>query len=107
MLSLGEGLGSRVVLHEGSSPFTGGYVIEECEEEEGERLRRLVFLNSPTLAQTVVNIVPGIICAFRLCRDSHVYVGPSSVTDIRKPLKLSPNFEFGETPYIFHCQVHG
>lgn len=59
VLSLGEGLGSRVVLHEGSSPFTGRYVIEECEEEEEGRVRRLVFLNTPALAQTVVNIIPG------------------------------------------------
>ena len=62
VLSLGEGLGSRVVLYEGASVFTGRYVIEEGEEEEeegGGRIRRLVFLSNPGLAQTEVKVVSG------------------------------------------------
>ena len=34
VLTLGDGLGSRVVLHEGSSTHSGSYVVEECETEE-------------------------------------------------------------------------
>ena len=61
-----------MVLHEGSSSFTGEYVIEECEEEGGGRVRRLVFLNSPALAQTVMNISVGmwyiiIMCVHVMC----------------------------------------
>ena len=62
MLTLGDGLGSRVVLHEGSSAHSGGYVVEECDSSEvgeGVRVRRLVFLNSQHLAQTEVHMIPG------------------------------------------------
>ena len=62
VLTLGDGLGSRVVLHEGSSVHSGGYVVEECdggEGGEGVRLRRLVFLSTQHLAQTEVHMVPG------------------------------------------------
>jgi hypothetical protein len=62
VLTLGDGLGSRVVLHEGSSAHSGDYVVEECdggEGGEGVRLRRLIFLNSQHLAQTEVHVVSG------------------------------------------------
>ena len=59
MLTLGDGLGSRVVLHEGRSSHSGDYVVEECDNGEGVRLRRLVFLTSRHLAQTEVHMVPG------------------------------------------------
>ena len=62
VLTLGEGLGSRVVFHEGSSTHSGGYVVEECDGSdgrEGVRLRRLVFLSSQHLAQTKVYMVSG------------------------------------------------
>ena len=62
VLTLGDGLGSRVVLHEGSSAHSGGYVVEECdsgEGGEGVRLRRLIFLTSQHLAQTEIYMVPG------------------------------------------------
>ena len=55
-------MGSRVVLYQGSSTHSGGYVVEECdsgEGGEGVRLRRLVFLISQHLAQTEVHMVPG------------------------------------------------
>ena len=35
VLTLGDGLDSRVVLHEGSSAHSGGYVVEECDSSEG------------------------------------------------------------------------
>ena len=59
VLTLGDGLGSRVVLHEGSSAHSGGYVVEECDSSEGVRVRRLVFLSSQHLAQTEVHMIPG------------------------------------------------
>lgn len=59
VLTLGDGLGSRVVLHEGSSAHSGDYVVEECDGCEGVRLRRLVFLSSQHLAQTEVQMIPG------------------------------------------------
>ena len=62
MLTLGDGLGSRVVLHEGSSTHSGDYVVEECDggdAGEGVRVRRLVSLTSQHLAQTEVQMVPG------------------------------------------------
>ena len=62
VLTLGDGLGSRVVLHQGSSTHSGDYVVEECDSSKaGEevRVRRLVFLSSQHLAQTEVHMVPG------------------------------------------------
>ena len=62
VLTLGDGLGSRVVLHEGNSAHSGDYVVEECdgsEGGEGVRVRRLVFLSSQHLAQTEVHMIPG------------------------------------------------
>ena len=65
VLTLGDGLGSRVVLHEGSSAHSGDYVVEECDgcdggcSGEGVRLRWLVFLTSQHLAQTEIHMVPG------------------------------------------------
>ncbi len=56
MLTLGDGLGLRVVLQEGNSTHTGRYVVEECTEGEG-RVRRLVFLDTPHLAQTEMRLI--------------------------------------------------
>ncbi len=55
VLTLGDGLGSRVVLQEGNSTHSGRYVVEECTEGE-ERVRRLVFLDTPHLAQTEMRL---------------------------------------------------
>ena len=61
MLTLGGGLGSRTVLHEGRSDASGRYVVEEVvgEEVEGEVVRRLVFLSAPQLAQTEIRMMHG------------------------------------------------
>ena len=59
MLSLGDELGSRVTLDEGSSLLNGKYVMEECENEEKKRVRRLIFLESPNVPQAEVNMIPG------------------------------------------------
>ena len=59
VLTLGDDLGSRVVLYEGHSPVSGGYVVEECEGGGGETVRRLIFTSTPHLAQTEVRMVQG------------------------------------------------
>ena len=79
VLTLGDGLGSRVVLHEGSSTHSGNYVVEECdssESGEGVRVRRLVFLTSQHLAQTEVHMVPGMfLCACIINYNLCIYSG--------------------------------
>ena len=79
MLTLGDGLGSRVVLHEGSSTHSGNYVVEECDRSEagGEmRVRRLVFLSSQHLTQTEVRMIPGktINCPIRVYNYLLIYM---------------------------------
>ena len=59
VMTTGEGLGSRVVLHEGCSLLSGRYVVEECQGDGGMLVRRLVFLSAPNIAQTEVNIIGG------------------------------------------------
>ena len=66
VLTLGDGLGSRVVLHKGNSAHSGDYVVEECdgsESGEGVRVRRLVFLSSQHLAQTEVHMIQTEVCS--------------------------------------------
>ena len=48
-----------MVLHEGSSHHSGGYLIEECEAEGSSRVRRLVFKGTPGLSQTEIEIIAG------------------------------------------------
>ena len=79
ILTLGDGLGSRVVLHEGSSTHSGSYVVEECDSDEGGEGVRLIFLNSQHLAQTEVSMVPGtwqgqINKLYMYMRDCNVYM---------------------------------
>ena len=73
-MTMGEGLGSRVVLHEGCSALSGPYVVEECDGDGGTRIRRLVFLNSPSVSQTEVKIIQGICNSFiELCKTRACY----------------------------------
>jgi len=60
VLTLGDGLGSRLVLHEGHSYESGGYVVEECEGGGGDVVRRLVFTSTPHMAQTDVRTVQAV-----------------------------------------------
>ena len=66
ILSTGEGVGRRVCLCEGVSSVSGGWRVEECGggtgeegEEEGERVRRLVFVKTSHLVQTEMRLRPG------------------------------------------------
>lgn len=61
VLSTGEGLGSRVCLCDGVSVKSGRWRVEECGGE-GERVRRLVFVDTSDLVQTEVRLRPGTRC---------------------------------------------
>ena len=56
VLTLGDDLGSHTIVHRGTSPISGLYVVEEFTGEEGAQVRRLVFLRNPLLAQTEVQM---------------------------------------------------
>ena len=56
VLTLGDDLGSHTIVHRGTSPISGPYVVEEFTGEEGAQVRRLVFLRNPLLAQTEVQM---------------------------------------------------
>ena len=59
ILSLGDGLGSRDILFEGSSDCTGEFVVEEVIGEDGNLLRKLVFLSTPHMAQLETKVIQG------------------------------------------------
>ena len=59
ILSLGDGLGNREILFEGSSDCTGAFVVEEIIDEDGSLLRRLVFLSTPHMAQSEAKVMQG------------------------------------------------
>ena len=59
ILSLGDGLGNRDILFEGSSDCTGEFVVEEVIDEDGSLLRRLVFLSTPHMAQSETKVIQG------------------------------------------------
>ncbi|XP_039591811.1 eEF1A lysine and N-terminal methyltransferase isoform X1 [Polypterus senegalus] len=51
-LSDGGDLGSREVRHRGHSPLSGDFVVEDVRGEEGQLLRRLVFLSNTNVVQS-------------------------------------------------------
>lgn len=51
-LTLGTDLGKRTVVHQGKSPFSGDYVIEDVEHENGDKFRRLYFMTSQLVVQS-------------------------------------------------------
>lgn len=58
-LSIGEDLGNRVVLHEGSSALSGDYVVEDIDGDSGQKFRRLIFLNNKNVIQSEARLVTG------------------------------------------------
>jgi len=56
-LSIGEDLGNRVVLHEGSSALSGDYVVEDIDGDSGQKFRRLIFLNNKNVIQSEARLV--------------------------------------------------
>ena len=58
-LSVGDDVGTRVVLHEGNSEFSGDYVIEDVRGQGGGQFRRLIFLSNKNVVQSEAKIVTG------------------------------------------------
>ncbi|KAJ8933713.1 hypothetical protein NQ314_013843 [Rhamnusium bicolor] len=55
-LSLGSDVGHRVVKYEGHSECSGDYVIEDVETDNGEKFRRLYYMNSQLVIQSEAKI---------------------------------------------------
>ncbi|XP_025112639.1 methyltransferase-like protein 13 isoform X2 [Pomacea canaliculata] len=56
-LSLGSDIGKRTVRHRGNSELSGGYVVEDFEDEDGQVFRRLIFLTNQNVVQSEVRLV--------------------------------------------------
>lgn len=56
-LSIGEDLGSRVVLHEGYSELSGDYVVEDVDGDGGQKFRRLIFLSNKNVVQSEARLI--------------------------------------------------
>jgi spermidine synthase/ubiquinone/menaquinone biosynthesis C-methylase UbiE len=54
-LTVQEGLGARNIVHQGTSPLSGAFFVEEVQED-GETLRRLVFLSNTNVIQSEVKM---------------------------------------------------
>ncbi|KAE9028619.1 Methyltransferase-like protein 13 [Phytophthora rubi] len=54
-LTVEEGLGARNVVHQGTSPLSGAFFVEEVQEDD-EKLRRLVFLSNTNVIQSEVKL---------------------------------------------------
>lgn len=55
IMTMGDDVGSRIIVHQGRSEFSGDFVIEDVNSG-GKILRRLIFLNSPNIIQSEVEI---------------------------------------------------
>ncbi|KAJ8574928.1 hypothetical protein ON010_g4284 [Phytophthora cinnamomi] len=54
-LTVEEGLGARNIVHQGTSPLSGAFFVEEVQEDD-EKLRRLVFLSNTNVIQSEVKL---------------------------------------------------
>lgn len=57
-MTAGNDVGSRNIVFEGHSEFSGDFVVEDVTCE-GKLLRRLIFLNSPNVIQSEVELKQG------------------------------------------------
>ncbi|CAH0404585.1 unnamed protein product [Chilo suppressalis] len=57
-LSLGSDVGRRVTVHEGTSPLSGGYIVEDVDVEAHTH-RRLIFLDNQFLVQSEARLKEG------------------------------------------------
>lgn len=64
-LSLGGDLGKRVEVCKGQSEWSGGYVVEDVEGDEGT-LRRLIFMKTPYVIQSEIRLKEGKVFTFVL-----------------------------------------
>ena len=51
-LSLGSDVGSRQLVHKGTSELSGDFVVEDVTSDDGKTYRRLVFLNNQSIIQS-------------------------------------------------------
>lgn len=51
-LSLGSDVGNRIIRHEGRSEYSGDYIIEDVEIDNGEKFRRLFYKSSQLVIQS-------------------------------------------------------
>jgi ubiquinone/menaquinone biosynthesis C-methylase UbiE len=61
-MSLDDGIGTRNIIHTGSSQFSGDYTVEDTDPEQDDRkrtfvLRRLFFATSPFLVQSETKVL--------------------------------------------------
>ncbi|XP_066295235.1 eEF1A lysine and N-terminal methyltransferase-like [Branchiostoma lanceolatum] len=56
-LSVGADIGTRTVCYEGTSEFSGPYVVEDVEGEEGVIFRNLIFLTNRNAVQSQARMV--------------------------------------------------
>lgn len=56
-LSLGDDLGKREVIHQGTSDYCGGYIVEDIYKAPDDIYRRLIFLNNQSLVQSEAKMV--------------------------------------------------
>ncbi|RUS69879.1 hypothetical protein EGW08_022356, partial [Elysia chlorotica] len=56
-LSIGEDLGRRFPVSEGTSPASGPYIVEDVEINGGQLFRRLIFLQTQGVVQTEARLI--------------------------------------------------
>lgn len=55
-LTLGSDLGRRIIKYEGKSNYSGDYVVEDVEHDNGQKFRRLFYLSSQLVIQSEAKI---------------------------------------------------
>lgn len=86
-LSIGNDIGSRTLVHSGTSSYTGNYVVEDTTMENGEVFRYLIFLKNKNIVQSEA----------RLCEKK---VMKSNKKKGKSKISLSVDFSF------LSCQHH-
>ncbi|XP_064615984.1 LOW QUALITY PROTEIN: eEF1A lysine and N-terminal methyltransferase-like [Liolophura sinensis] len=56
-LSMGEDIGLRTIQHQGQSPHSGEFVVEDVEGDAGSLFRRLIFLSNQNAIQSEVRLL--------------------------------------------------
>ena len=104
-LSIGEDLGNRVLLHEGSSALSGDYVVEDVDGDSGQKFRRLIFLNNKNVIQSEARLVTGDCKTklFRLDRGS-VFLG-HPFKSLESSLQRKTIFKCSSVLYNVFCHV--
>lgn len=56
---MGEDIGLRTIQHQGQSPHSGEFVVEDVEGDAGSLFRRLIFLSNQNAIQSEVRLLKG------------------------------------------------